>query len=260
MRDPQSRSMRSLRIAWMVVRLLVFQSLICGIAALLPLVALQQLISRTPSASPVRLFSLAALVIPLCALFALVLPFVSAAAGRVLRWGTPPDADMQISRVERPLLRWVEYMAAIHVVRFFSGGLLRGTPVWTSYLRLSGAKLGKRVYVNSLALSDYNLLEFGDDVVVGADAHVAGHTVERGVVKTARIRIGSRVTIGIASIVDIGVEIEDGCQVAALSYVSKFAKLEGSAVYAGVPVRRVNRTARVGRPDPAPETVPPLDH
>jgi acetyltransferase-like isoleucine patch superfamily enzyme len=95
------------------------------------------------------------------------------------------------------------------------------------------------VYVGSLALSDYNLLEFGDDVVIGADVHLSGHTVEGGIVKTAGVRLGRGVTIGLGSVIDIGVQIGDGCQVGALSLVPKGATLQAGAVYVGRPVRRV---------------------
>jgi acetyltransferase-like isoleucine patch superfamily enzyme len=112
--------------------------------------------------------------------------------------------------------------------------------VWTAYLRLSGARIGRRVYVNSLGLSDYNLLELGEGVVIGADVHLAGHTVESGVVKTMPVRLGRNVTIGVGSIVDIGVVAGEGCQVGALSLVPKHTTLEPGAVYAGIPVRRIH--------------------
>jgi phenylacetic acid degradation protein len=69
--------------------------------------------------------------------------------------------------------------------------------------------------------------------------HVSGHTVEDGLVKTAAVRVGRNVTIGLNSIVDIGVEIGDECQVAALSFVPKHAKLEPGSLYGGVPARRL---------------------
>ena len=65
----------------------------------------------------------------------------------------------------------------------------RPTPYRASVLRavldvLAGARLGRRVYVNSLAVTDYSLLDFGDDVVIGDGVHLSGHTVEHGVLKT----------------------------------------------------------------------------
>jgi acetyltransferase-like isoleucine patch superfamily enzyme len=96
--------------------------------------------------------------------------------------------------------------------------------------------VGRRVYVNTLAISDHNLLEFGDDVVVGADVHISGHTVEHGVVKTGPVRLGDNVTIGLSSVIDIDVTIGDGVQIGALSLVPKHTALEPGGVYAGIPV------------------------
>jgi carbonic anhydrase/acetyltransferase-like protein (isoleucine patch superfamily) len=117
--------------------------------------------------------------------------------------------------------------------------LFRGSPIWTAHLRLHGARLGRRVYVNSLSVSDYNLLEFGDDVVIGADAHLSGHTVEGGVVKTAALRLGRNVTIGLGSVIEIGVDIGPECEIGALSFVPKHTKLEGGAIYVGIPATRI---------------------
>ena len=91
------------------------------------------------------------------------------------------------------------------------------------------------MYVNSLSVSDYNLIECGDDVVIGAAVHLSGHTVEAGVVKTARVRLGDNVTIGLGSVIEIGVEIGSDCQIGALSFVPKYARLAGGVVYGGAP-------------------------
>jgi acetyltransferase-like isoleucine patch superfamily enzyme len=130
-------------------------------------------------------------------------------------------------------------MVSVHVVRLFAGSLFRATPLWTFYLRLNGARLGRGVYVNSLAVNDHNLLEFGDRVVIGDGVHLSGHTVEHGVVKTAAVRFGDQVTIGLGTVVGIGVEAGDRCQVGALSFVPKFARLKADTTYVGTPVREL---------------------
>jgi non-ribosomal peptide synthetase-like protein len=144
---------------------------------------------------------------------------------------------MAIAAMGWPLMRWARYMAAIHVVRVLAGTVFRGTPFWSAYLRLNGARIGRRVYVNSLAISDHNLLDFGDDVVIGEHVHLSGHTVERGIVKTGRVTLHRGVTIGLGSIVDIDVEIGPRTQVGALSFVPKGTVLEGGRTYIGIPVR-----------------------
>ena len=151
---------------------------------------------------------------------------------------------MSIPMLGWPLLNWVRYMIAIHLVRFFAGTLFRGSPIWTAYLRLNGARLGRRVYVNSLAVSDHNLLDFGDDVVIGGDVHVSGHTVEHGMVKTGAVRLGPRVTIGLSSVINIDVDIGPDAQVGALSLVPKHTTLEGGNVYVGIPVSPLDSAGR----------------
>ena len=223
------------RIAWTVASLVAVEIIVCGVSAMPVVLAWQWLVSLAGTNPIVRwtLFSVA--IAPSYVVFALCLMIVSPLATRLLRWHTPPDAELRIADMDRELLRWVRYAASLHVVRVVAGTLLRGTPLWTSHLRLSGARLGKRVYVNSLSVSDYNLIECGDDVVIGGGVHLSGHTVEAGIVKTARVRLGNNVTIGLGSVIEIGVEIGSDSQVGALSFVPKYTKLEGGFVYAGAP-------------------------
>jgi hypothetical protein len=224
---------------WTAATLLLVQGIVCGVA-LLPVVAMLYSILAFAGSSRVVLVVLVSLALmPAYVLFALGLMMVSPLALRLLRWRTPPDTSFRIADIDWLLLSWVRYGASLHLVRVVAGTLFRGTPLWTLHLRLAGARLGRRVYVNSLAVSDYNLLECGDDVVIGGSAHVAGHTVESGVVKTARVRLGDRVTIGIGSVIEIGVEIGPDAQIGAMSFVPKYARLPGGATYVGVPAEPI---------------------
>ena len=225
------------RIAWAVVTLVVVQSIVCGLAVL-PVLALWAPLLAWAAVDPaVRVVAASFAVIPSYVLFALVLMFASATATRVTGWRTRPDANIRLADLDWPLLDWVRYMVATHIVRLFAGTLFRGTPVWSAYLRLNGARMGRRVYVNSLGVSDHNLLEFGDDVVIGGDVHLSGHTVEGGFVKTGRVRLGDRVTVGLGSVVGIGVTVGSDVQIGAMSLVPKNVALGGGRVYVGVPAR-----------------------
>jgi acetyltransferase-like isoleucine patch superfamily enzyme len=224
---------------WTVLTICVVQIVVCA-AALLPVMLVwSQIFAVTESSRMLRAVVLSTVAVPSYALFALLLMLFSAVTARTLNWHTPPNLEMRIADMGWPLLRWARSMVATHIVRFFAGGLFRGSPIWTAYLRLAGARLGHRVYVNSLAVTDYNLLEFGNDVVIGDGVHLSGHTVERGVVKTAPVRLGSHVTIGLGSAIEVDVEVGDGCQVGALSFVPKHSRLEAGAIYAGIPVHRL---------------------
>ncbi|MBI4477848.1 MAG: hypothetical protein HY654_11780 [Acidobacteria bacterium] len=235
------------RIAWTMATFTAAEIVVCGLSAF-PVVLIWWWLTRWSAPSTAARLALYGLALaPSYILFALGLMVVSSLATRVTGWWTPPNAELRIADLDRPLLNWARYMASIHVVRVLAGTLFRATPIWTAYLRLHGARVGRRVYVASLALSDYNLLEFGDDVVIGDDAHISAHTVEGGVVKTARVRLGDRVTIGLGSVIEIGVEAGPGCQVGALSLVPKHTRLHANAVYLGIPVRRADRESAPGK-------------
>lgn len=236
------------RIAFTVLAIIFVEVIACGLAAApVALYALWLARSTAPLAMSARTAIIAISIVPCYAVFALTLLAVSAASARLTGARSPDRAEMRIRDFGWPLLNWARYMASIHVARLFAGPLVRASPVWTAYLRANGARLGRRVYINTLAISDHNLLEFGDDVVIGADVHLSGHTVERGVVKTGTVRLGRNVTVGLSTVIEIDVVIGDGAQVGALSFVPKHTVLEPGGVYAGIPVAPLRRRAD-GRP------------
>jgi acetyltransferase-like isoleucine patch superfamily enzyme len=230
------RAVHAWRIAWTLATLVVTQTIVCALS-MAPVVILWHWLRLAAPPGSLAWWTLVSIaIVPSYVLFAVCLMLLSPLALRLLRWQTPLNAELRIADLDWQLLRWVRYAASIHVARVVAGTLFRGTPLWTSHLRLNGARLGKRVYVNSLALSDYNLIECGDDVVIGASVHLSGHTVEGGMVKTAPVRLGNNVTIGLGSVIEIGVDIGTDAQVGALSFVPKHVHLRGGCIYAGAPV------------------------
>jgi acetyltransferase-like isoleucine patch superfamily enzyme len=228
------------RFVWTLVSIFVVESVIFGLAAL-PAVVFFRWHTTWPIGSPlVQTLVLAMALVPAYAIFAALLMALSAGAMRVLGWRPVAPTEMSIAEVGWPLCNWARYQISTHVVTFFVGGLLRATPVWAAYMRWNGARLGRRVWVNSLGVTDHCLLDFGDDVVIGSGVHLSGHTVERGVVRTAPVRIGAGSTVGVNAHIEIGAEIGAGCQIGSLSMVPKFAQLPGPGTYVGVPARRLD--------------------
>jgi acetyltransferase-like isoleucine patch superfamily enzyme len=194
-----------------------------------------------PQAMAVRAMFAAMAFVPAYLAFAVALIVLSAASTALFGWRTRTAAEWTLADFDWPLLDWSRYMVSTHVVRVLVGTFFRSSPLWTWYMRLNGARIGRGVYVNSLSISDHNLLTFGDGVVIGEDVHLSGHTVEGGVVKTAEVRLGRGVTVGLGSMVGIGVSAGDGCIIGALSVVPKHTRLDARTTYAGVPVRRIER-------------------
>jgi len=242
-----SRASTIFRVVWTLISVLVVESVVFALSVLPAALFWLLFFEREYRNRLVAIVVLSIAFIPTYLIFAFFLMALSAISTAATGWRTPPNAEMPIASLSWPLLNWVRYMVSVHIVRLFAGAVFRATPLWTLYLRLNGARLGKGVYINSLAVNDHNLLEFDDYVVLGDGVHLSGHTVERGIVKTASVRLGRNVTIGLGSVVGIGVEAGAGCQVGSLSLVPKYMKLEAGATYVGTPVRRLDR-----KRDPAP--------
>ena len=228
-----------LRIVWALVSVFVVESLVFGLSVLPGVLFWEWHFRWSLDSAPLRVVVLSMAFIPAYLLFALALVVLSGVATRITGWRTPSNAELDIAEFSWPLADWARYVISIQLVRIFAGSLFRATPIWTFYMRLNGARMGRRVFVNSLEVTDHNLLDFGDDVVVGGDVHLSGHTVEGGVLKTAPVRLGRGVTVGVGSVVGIGVVAGDRCRIGALSLVPKFAELEEGAVYVGIPVRKM---------------------
>jgi len=181
--------MKIFRIVVTSVAIVTVQTVSCGVAMLPAVLLWHAAVTAAPSDSLLQAVVASALLVPAYIVFALCLMPVSAAMTRLIGARTPPNMELQISDVSWTLMKWVQYMSAAHIVRLASGSVFRGSPLWTGYLRMNGARLGRRVFINTLSIADHNLLELGDDVVIGADVHISGHTVEAGMVKTGRVRV-----------------------------------------------------------------------
>ncbi|MBW2444770.1 MAG: hypothetical protein JRG83_02465 [Deltaproteobacteria bacterium] len=239
-----------LRFGWGVASIFLVESAVFGLAALPAVLFWQWHLGWSVAPHSVRVFLLTMSLVPTYFVFSVGLMALSAFAMRMLGWRPPENAEMRIADLDWPLINWARYGISSHVVRIFAGGLLRSTPVWVWYMRLNGARIGRHVWVNSLDVRDDCLLVIGDDVVIGAGVHLSGHTVERGVVRTAPVKLGSGTTVGVGSHVEIGVETGPRCQIGSLSVVTKFSRLEGDATWVGCPVRKLDGNRRAPREAP----------
>jgi len=87
--------------------------------------------------------------------------------------------------------------------------------LYSFWLRLWGAKIGKNVYwVPSVLTIDRGLIEVGDGAILGLNATTCAHTVkpkkDRLIVFVQKIKIGNNAFIGGDVRISPGVHIEDG--------------------------------------------------
>ena len=106
--------------------------------------------------------------------------------------------------------------------------------------RSLGAKLGKNTY-SAGAILDPPLTSIGADCVIGHNAVIFAHAIERSSLSLARVSIGDRVTIGASAIVMSGVRIGDDALVAAGAVVMKGTVIGAGEEWGGIPAKRLRR-------------------
>lgn len=148
--------------------------------------------------------------------------------------------------------QWASYNALILIVRFSFINWIRATPFNVFFYRAMGMKVGARTQINTAVVADCNLIEVGEDTVIGGDVTLIAHAVEGPNLVTARVKIGSRVTVGLMSVVMPGCEIGDGAILAANAVLKKGTIIGPGEVWGGVPAKKLGVRGDKGVPTTAP--------
>ncbi len=104
--------------------------------------------------------------------------------------------------------------------------------------RLFGFKRRKGVSIIT-ELWDPDLIDIGENSLIGTDAIVSGHHIRQGKLYRKRIKIGKNVTVSARCIVAPGVTIGDNTIVAIGSTVPPGWVLDANCLYGGVPVKKI---------------------
>ena len=116
--------------------------------------------------------------------------------------------------------------------------MLAGTPLLCWFFRLCGAKIGRRVYLDTSEFLEYDLVTVGDDVALNADCTVQTHLFEDRVMKMSTIRIGDGCTVGTMAFVLYDTVMEAGSKLDGLSLLMKGETLPAGTCWAGIPATR----------------------
>jgi non-ribosomal peptide synthetase-like protein len=114
-------------------------------------------------------------------------------------------------------------------------GALQGTPLFPWYLRLLGARIGRRVYSHTTGFLEWDLVEVGDRAALNDDCVLQTHLFEDRVLKASKLRIGKDCAVGAFSVVLYDSEMEDGARLDALSLLMKGERLPSDTAWAGIP-------------------------
>jgi len=116
---------------------------------------------------------------------------------------------------------------------------LRGTPWLPIILRIFGVKTGRRVWMNTTDITEYDMVSIGDDMVMNEDCGPQTHLFEDRVMKVGPVKIGKRCNIGARTIILYDSEIGDDVGVEPLSLIMKGENLQKGTNWGGSPVKSV---------------------
>ncbi|MEU7164695.1 Pls/PosA family non-ribosomal peptide synthetase [Streptomyces morookaense] len=115
--------------------------------------------------------------------------------------------------------------------------LLVGTPWIGAVLRLFGARIGRRVWLATTYLTEFDLVEVGDDAAVGEVTSLQTHLFEDRVMKMSHVKVGAGASVGARSVVLYDARVGTGARLDALSLVMKGETLPDGTRWQGIPAR-----------------------
>ncbi|MDB5024140.1 MAG: peptide synthetase [Mucilaginibacter sp.] len=114
---------------------------------------------------------------------------------------------------------------------------MQGTPWLPLLMRLLGVKTGKRVWMNTTDITEFDMVSIGSDAALNTDSGPQTHLFEDRVMKIGAVKIGARSSIGAGTIILYDSEIGDDTKIEALSLVMKGERLAPATDWTGSPVK-----------------------
>jgi non-ribosomal peptide synthetase-like protein len=111
-----------------------------------------------------------------------------------------------------------------------------GTPVMSVYLRAMGAKVGRGVWCETLAITEFDQVTIGDGCVVNRGACIETHVFHDRVLSIGPARLEAMSTLGPSSVVLPDTKLGEGSSVGGRSVVLRGESLPPGTRWHGAPV------------------------
>ncbi len=126
-------------------------------------------------------------------------------------------------------------------------GMLVGTPFLPPLLRAFGAKVGRGTWIGTTYLTEFDLVEIGDDAVIGTEVSLQTHLFEDRVMKMSVVTVEAGATVGTRAVVLYDAVVERDVSLGSLSLVMKGEHLPATTEWRGIPAQAVDRLPSGGQ-------------
>ena len=134
----------------------------------------------------------------------------------------------------------VDKVINIAPITYFSG-----TSLMNIFLRLLGAKIGKNTYINTSAISIYDLLKIGNNVSVCTDTHMRGYHIADGYLHIGGIELQDDVFVGTRCCLSHNIKMEANSSIDDLTLVPEGAVIPRNENWSGSPAAKVGVNQKV---------------
>ncbi len=111
-----------------------------------------------------------------------------------------------------------------------------GTPLMSAYLRAMGARVGRNVWFESMAITECDQVDLADDVTVNRSAVVQTHLFQDRLLRIGPAKLGAGSTLGPGCVVLPETILGEGCCVFGSSVVMRGESLPAHTRWHGAPV------------------------
>ncbi len=116
---------------------------------------------------------------------------------------------------------------------------LKGTPFLPIALRGFGADIGRRTWIGTTYLTEFDLVRIGDDAAVGSNSSMQTHLFEDRVMKMSVVTVDDAATVGTRAIVLYDATVGPGAELGPLSLLMKGEELPANTRWRGIPAEAV---------------------
>ena len=149
------------------------------------------------------------------------------------------------SKTQYPMWTWSVWISEA-VTSYYNAlcvpfllNFMQGTALLPLFLRLLGVKIGKRVYLDSTDITEFDMVTIGDETELNHMSGPQTHLFEDRVMKIGPVVIGKQCYIGSRSIVLYDAVLGDNVHIDSLSLAMKGEQLAPNTSWTGSPVQPV---------------------
>ena len=118
--------------------------------------------------------------------------------------------------------------------------MLIGTPFAVWFFRLMGCSIGKKVYLETTEITEFDLVSIGENANINYLSTIQTHLFEDRVMKMSHLVIQNNCTLGSMSVILYDATMKEGSSVDPLSLIMKGETIPANTNWTGSPVKSVN--------------------